>query len=342
MTTYKQSGVDIDAGDYFVDLIAPAAKSTYRKEVLSGVGPFAACFDASFKKYKNPVLVSSTDGVGTKLKLAIELGKYDTIGQDLVAMCVHDLICCGAEPLFFLDYFAVGRLEPDKHAPIIKGIARACKECNCSLVGGETAEMPGMYHGKDFDLAGFAVGVVDREKIIDSRNIKPGDVIIGIASSGIHSNGYSLVRKIITDANLDINKIGADVLAPTKLYPPLILSLLANHQPLTTNHCIKGIAHITGGGLEGNVPRILPETCAAEINMNAWPRPDIFKLLQGKGGHVSEEEMRRVFNLGIGLVLVVEKGSEDKILNDISKFGEKAWIIGSIKQRKSSQEISFV
>ena len=240
--TYKNAGVDIDAGDHFIDLIAPAAKSTYRKEVLGGVGPFAASFAIDLKKYKEPVLVSSTDGVGTKLKVAIDLGRYDTIGQDLVAMCVNDLICCGAEPLFFLDYFAMGVLKPKDHAPVIEGIARACKYCNCSLIGGETAEMPGMYHGKDFDLAGFSVGVVDKEMAIDGSKVKEGDVLIGVASSGAHSNGYSLVRKVIADSRLKWTdkfegKTLADlVLEPTKLYPPLVLRLLSNHESRILNH----------------------------------------------------------------------------------------------------------
>lgn len=338
--TYKNSGVDIDAGDHFVDLIAPAAKSTYRKEVLGGVGPFAASFALDLKKYKDPVLVSSTDGVGTKLKLAIDLHKYDTIGQDLVAMCVNDLICCGAEPLFFLDYFAMGALKPEEHAPIINGIAKACKYCNCSLIGGETAEMPGMYHGNDFDLAGFSVGVVEKNASINGSTIKPGDTIIGIASSGIHSNGYSLVRKIVSDAKIDLKKYGEALLAPTKLYPPLVMHLLSNHQSPVTSHGIKGIAHITGGGLDGNVPRILPDNCSAEIKLNSWARPEIFNVLQ-KAGNVEENEMLRVFNLGIGLVLVVEPNSAKDVVKEIEKFGEKAWIIGEIKKR-DKKEIAFI
>jgi phosphoribosylformylglycinamidine cyclo-ligase len=345
--TYKKAGVDIDAGDHFVDLIAPAAKSTYRKEVLGGVGPFAASFAVDVKRYKNPILVSSTDGVGTKLKIAIELKKYDTIGQDLVAMCVNDLICCGAEPLFFLDYFAMGKLIPEAHAPIIEGIARACKYCNCSLIGGETAEMPGMYHGDDFDLAGFAVGIVDRDKIIDGSEICAGDVIIGVESSGIHSNGYSLVRKIIKDAGLSWDyKVGGKTLAeavlePTKLYPPLISSLLSDHCSLFTVHCIKGIAHITGGGLDGNVPRIIPENFMAVINTSGWNRPPIFNLLQEKG-KVIEAEMIRVFNLGIGLVLIVKKGCEADVINKIDAAGEKGHVIGEIRKKTDSKEIIFI
>ncbi|MBI2974226.1 MAG: phosphoribosylformylglycinamidine cyclo-ligase [Deltaproteobacteria bacterium] len=333
--TYKKSGVDIDAGDHFVDLIAPMAKSTYRSEVLGGIGPFAASFALDLKKYKNPILISSTDGVGTKLKLAIELKKYDTIGQDLVAMCVNDLICCGGEPLFFLDYFAVGKLKPKEHASIVGGIAKACKYCNCSLIGGETAEMPGLYHGDDFDLAGFAVGAVEKDKIIDGKNIGAGDVIIGVASSGVHSNGYSLVRKIMQEARLDLNApmegktLGDILLEPTKLYPPLILSLLSDHQSPATSHRIKAIAHITGGGLMGNVPRVIPDAYTAVIDMSSWKRPAIFNLLQEKGG-VAEEEMRRVFNLGIGLVLVAEKKSAEEILRQIATEGELGWLIGEI------------
>ncbi|PIR17402.1 MAG: phosphoribosylformylglycinamidine cyclo-ligase [Deltaproteobacteria bacterium CG11_big_fil_rev_8_21_14_0_20_49_13] len=344
--TYKNAGVDIDAGDHFIDLIAPAAKSTYRKEVLGGVGPFAASFAIDLKKYKEPVLVSSTDGVGTKLKVAIDLGRYDTIGQDLVAMCVNDLICCGAEPLFFLDYFAMGVLKPKDHAPVIEGIARACKYCNCSLIGGETAEMPGMYHGKDFDLAGFSVGVVDKEMAIDGSKVKEGDVLIGVASSGAHSNGYSLVRKVIADSRLKWTdkfegKTLADlVLEPTKLYPPLVLRLLSNHESRITNHGIKAIAHITGGGLDGNVPRVVPEDLTAIIKIDAWKRPLIFRLLQEKG-NVAEEEMRRVFNLGIGLVLAVDKNSADEIQKSIEKFGERCYKLGHIEKRKD-KEIIFI
>ena len=322
-TTYKDAGFDINAGDDFVDIIAPMAKATYRKEVLGGVGPFAALFELDIKKYSRPVIVSSTDGVGTKLKLAIELKRYDTIGQDLVAMCVNDLICCGAEPLFFLDYFAMGKLLPNEHAPIINGIAKACKVCNCTLIGGETAEMPGMYLNKDFDLAGFAVGVVDKEKIISGKDIVPGDVLIGVASSGIHSNGYSLVRKIIATAGLDLNSHADAVLAPTKLYPPLVKRLLA--------HPIKGIAHITGGGLIGNVPRMLPDGLMAKIDMKAWKRPEIFDLLQ-KAGNVPEEEMKNVFNLGVGLVLAVDKKVAEAVLSEIKHCGENGFLIGTVEK----------
>ncbi len=332
---YRKSGVDIEAGDDFVDLIKPMAKSTTRPEVISGVGPFAACFSAKFKDYKHPVLVASTDGVGTKLKIAIDIGKYDTIGQDLVAMCVNDLVCAGAEPLFFLDYLALSHLDPKRHAPIVGGIARACKECNCALIGGETAEMPGMYKEGDFDLAGFTVGVVDKDKIIDGAKIKPGDTILGIASSGIHSNGYSLVRKIIDDNKLGwgtkVNgkSLGDIVLTPTKLYPPVLTNALTHQR---TN--VLGIAHITGGGLEGNVPRILPKGCSAEIKMGSWEIPEIFTFLQEKG-RVSDEEMRQVFNLGIGLVVVTDKPSE--VMKQIK--GD-CWIIGTIK--KGDQSITFV
>jgi phosphoribosylformylglycinamidine cyclo-ligase len=329
---YKKAGVDIDAGDRFVDIIAPAAKATYRKEVMGGIGPFAALFELDLKKYKRPVLVSSTDGVGTKLKLAIELKRYDTIGQDLVAMCVNDLICCGAEPLFFLDYFAMGRLLPEEHAPVIKGIARACKECGCSLIGGETAEMPGMYMKDDFDLAGFAVGVVEKDKIINGTMTEAGDVIIGIASSGVHSNGYSLVRRVIEDAKVELASVADMFLAPTKLYPSLVRGLLQKH-----GGGIKGIAHITGGGLEGNIPRVLPETFAAELDAGSWERPEVFGFLQ-RHGNIQEDEMRRVFNLGIGLAIVVSKGSAEHVMRDIKDTGEKAWVIGKIIKRKRENE----
>ncbi len=349
---YKKSGVDIEAGDRFVDLIAPAAKATYRKEVMGGIGPFAALFELDLKKYKKPVLVSSTDGVGTKLKLAIELKRYDTIGQDLVAMCVNDLICCGAEPLFFLDYFAMGKLLPEEHAPIIKGIARACKECDCSLIGGETAEMPGMYMKDDFDLAGFSVGVVDKDKIIDGTKIKEGDIIIGVASSGIHSNGYSLVRKVIEDAKIQLspsplplshqgrgNSVADMLLEPTKLYPNLVKNILHHNDG---KHHIKGIAHITGGGLEGNVPRVFPKSCAAELDIDSWERPEVFNFLQ-RLGSIPENEMRRVFNLGIGLAIVVSEESVERVMHDIKGVGEKAWVIGKIVGRKKNgKEVIFV
>ncbi len=344
--TYKNSGVDIDAGDHFVDLIAPHAKSTYRPEVMGGVGPFAASFAVNFKNMKNPVLVSSTDGVGTKLKVAIDHDRYDTIGQDLVGMCVNDLVCCGAEPLFFLDYFAVGALKPEAHAPVIAGIARACKVCNCSLIGGETAEMPGMYSGKDFDLAGFSVGIVDRDLSIDGRHVAAGDVLIGVASSGLHSNGYSLVRKIISDASLDWNsKVGDKtlldaVLEPTKLYPPLVLSLVDGGRS-HLDHGIHGIAHITGGGLPGNVPRVIPEKLQAKIKLSSWKRPAIFDVLQ-KAGSVDDFEMLRVFNCGLGLVLAVSPKKSDAILKKINAFGESAYVIGEVIERKNKDDILTV
>jgi len=335
--TYKGSGVDIEAGDKFVDIIAPYAKSTYRKEVMDGIGPFAAMFSLDLNKFKDPVIVSSTDGVGTKLKLAIDACKFDTIGQDLVAMCVNDLICCGAEPLFFLDYFATGELKPSEHAVIIKGIANACKECGCSLIGGETAEMPGLYAAGDFDLAGFSVGAVGKADIIDGSRIIPGDVLIGIDSSGVHSNGYSLVRKIVKDSGANLNEVADMLLAPTKLYPRLVSRLLS---AAGVKGKIKGIAHITGGGLEGNVPRVFPKDCAAVLDINSWQRPEAFRFLQ-KAGNVEEAEMRRVFNLGIGLVLATDKGTADALLREIKGAGENARVIGEVIPRKDETEVFF-
>ncbi|MCX7178852.1 MAG: phosphoribosylformylglycinamidine cyclo-ligase, partial [Proteobacteria bacterium] len=297
--TYRAAGVDIDAGDALVERIKPFAKRTMRPEVLAGIGGFGALFEIS-KKYREPVLVSGTDGVGTKLKLAFEHQRHDTIGQDLVAMSVNDILVQGAEPMFFLDYFACGKLDVDTAAAVIKGIAYGCELAGCALIGGETAEMPGMYPANEYDLAGFAVGVVEKAQIIDGRSIAAGDVVLGLASSGAHSNGYSLIRKILERTRPDVaadfhGRPLLDVLmAPTRIYVKPLLALM---QALP----VKGLAHITGGGLTENVPRILPEHLCADLSSSQWPLPPLFKWLQAEG-QVPADEMHRVFNCGIGMV----------------------------------------
>lgn len=308
--TYKDSGVDIDAGNEAVRLIKDAVRSTYRAEVLGDLGGFGGLF--ALKNYNEPVLVSGTDGVGTKLKIAFMLDKHDTIGQDAVAMCVNDILVQGAEPLFFLDYLAVGKLQPAKVAEIVGGVAKACKECNCALIGGETAEMSGFYNGGEYDIAGFAVGVVEKNQLITPARVGVGDVLIGLPSSGLHSNGFSLVRKIVferkkfkVDDRIDeLGKtIGEELLAPTRLYPPVCLPII---QKLGGK--IHGLIHITGGGFYDNIPRALPEGCGAEIDADTWAIPPIFKLLQS-WGDVDWREMFRTFNCGIGMILIVEEAA---------------------------------
>ncbi|MDO8462191.1 MAG: phosphoribosylformylglycinamidine cyclo-ligase [Deltaproteobacteria bacterium] len=332
-STYKEAGVDIDSGNRFVQKIKPFLKKTERPEVLSRFGHFAGLFQINTIKYTQPVLVSSTDGVGTKLKVAIEMKKFDTIGIDLVAMCVNDVLCLGAEPLFFLDYYASGKLEVDEAALVVKGIAEACAGINCTLIGGETAEMPTVYNKGDFDLAGFTVGMVNRDQIIDGSSIAIGNKIIGIASSGPHSNGYSLIHKILKDHNVALTdrpkglnqSLGEELLTPTHLYVNPILNLIKSFSLL-------GIAHITGGGLLENLPRILPEGCRAEIKLANWPRPAIFRWLQ-ETGNVKEEEMQRVFNCGIGLMLVVPENQAADIVHQLAGQKEKAWVIGDVVAR---------
>ncbi len=334
---YKKAGVDIDAGEKFVRNIRPLIKATFRRGVISEIGGFGGFFAPDFAEMREPVLVSGTDGVGTKLRIAIDLEKLDTIGIDLVAMCINDIACSGAEPLFFLDYFATSKLEPDSHTTIIKGISDACKRARCALIGGETAEMPDMYSEGDFDLAGFAVGVVDRAKIIDGSDIGVGHAIIGIASSGFHSNGYSLIRKIIRDANLQLNKVyegfdsplGEALLTPTKVYSPLIINL-------TRDFNIKGIAHITGGGFWDNIPRILPKGVQAVISKQSWIVPQMFRFFQ-KHGTIDDHELFRVFNCGIGLVLVVPADQAPEILHAINSQGERAWQIGTTRIRPADE-----
>ncbi|HEX5391987.1 MAG TPA: phosphoribosylformylglycinamidine cyclo-ligase [Rhodocyclaceae bacterium] len=340
--TYRDAGVDIDAGDALVDRIKPFAKRTMRPEVLGGIGGFGALFEIS-KKFKEPVLVSGTDGVGTKLKLAFHLNKHDTVGQDLVAMSVNDILVQGAEPLFFLDYFACGKLDVDTAADVIKGIAQGCELAGCALIGGETAEMPSMYPDGEYDLAGFAVGAVEKSQIIDGTTIKPGDVVLGLASSGAHSNGYSLVRKILERANLSEADVNADfhgrplrdvLMAPTRIYVKPLLKLMATLP-------VKGMAHITGGGLVENVPRVLPENVTAILEQKAWPLPPLFQWLQ-KEGNVADAEMHRVFNCGIGMVVIVAADQADQAQALLTAEGETVYRVGRIEARKEGQAQTIV
>jgi len=329
--TYKKAGVDIDEGDRFVDLIGPIVKKTFRPEVMTEIGLFGALFKLDIKKYKNPVLVSGTDGVGTKLKVAFMVDRHDTVGIDLVAMCVNDILTSGAEPLFFLDYFATGKLKPEKAAEVIKGIATGCREAECALVGGETAEMPGFYDRGEYDLSGFAVGVVDQNEIIDGSKIKQGDAVIGLASSGIHSNGYSLVRKIFFDRKkMSVRKyvpelkgtLGDELLRPTKIYVKACNAVIEKVS-------IKGMAHITGGGIPGNLPRVFPRGVGAIIEERAWSVPPVFKVIE-QLGNVPLNDMKRTFNMGIGFVMIVAKEDADETLLLLKKAGYKASHIGSM------------
>ncbi len=331
MTTYRDSGVDIEAGDAFVDRIKPLVRSTFRPEVLTDLGGFGGLFALQSKKYQDPVLVSGTDGVGTKLKIAFLMEKHDTVGIDLVAMCVNDIAVSGAEPLFFLDYFATGTLSPAKAQEVVKGIAEGCRQAGCALIGGETAEMPSFYPDGEYDLAGFAVGVVDRPKLIDGTTIRPGDAVIGLASSGLHSNGYSLARRVLLDdakltvasrlADLD-RPLGDVLLTPTRIYAKQILTLL-QHAP------IKGIAHITGGGITENLPRVFRPGVRARIHRSRWTVPPIFSIIRELGA-VDREEMYRVFNMGIGMILVVASDCVDTVLTRASALGDQGVVIGEI------------
>jgi phosphoribosylformylglycinamidine cyclo-ligase len=331
MTTYRDAGVDIDAGNEFVRRITPLVRSTFRPEVLTDLGGFGGLFRFDAARYTDPVLVSGTDGVGTKLKIAFLMDQHDTVGIDLVAMCANDIAVSGAEPLFFLDYLATGKLAVPKAEAIVKGIAEGCRQAGCALIGGETAEMPSFYSEGEYDLAGFAVGVVDRPNIIDGRDIRPGDVLIGLASTGLHSNGYSLARRVLLDdGRLNLHKavedlaqpLGEVLLTPTRIYAKQVLGLAKSSK-------IHGIAHITGGGLTENLPRIFPKGCRAVIKRGAWDIPPIFKLIQ-KMGHVSDAEMFRVFNMGVGLVLVVPASEADRVVAHAAKLGERPFRIGDI------------
>jgi len=325
--TYSDSGVDIDKADKLVDFIGSAVKKTYSKGVLAGIGGFSAAFQLP-KGYKNPLLISCTDGVGTKLKIAFTAKKHSTIGIDLVAMSINDLVTCGAKPLFFLDYFATGKLELKQAKEVIKGIIDGCKMSDCALIGGETAEMPDFYPKGEYDLSGFAVGVVDKDKIINGKNIKNGDVIIGLGSSGLHSNGFSLVRKLIKKN--EWKKFSNMLLAPTKIYSRLVLELIKKFN-------IKGIAHITGGGLPENTPRILPKNVKAVIRKKSWPVPEIYNILK-KRGNMSEKEIFRTFNMGIGMVLIVPQSQSQAILKFSNKY-HKAYIIGKIEKGNQIVEL---
>ncbi len=333
--SYKDAGVDIDAGNALVDRIKGVAKRTRRPEVMAGLGGFGALCELP-KGYDEPVLVSGTDGVGTKLRLAMELGIHDSIGIDLVAMCVNDLIVQGAEPLFFLDYYATGKLNIDTAAAVVEGIGKGCEMAGCALVGGETAEMPGMYEGEDYDLAGFCVGVVEKSKIIDGSKVQIGDQLIGLASSGAHSNGYSLIRKIIDVAKADLQQdiegqtLGQALLAPTRIYIKSLLALL--------QQCpVHALSHITGGGLLENIPRVLPAGATAVIDTQSWQRPAIFNWLQQQG-NVQATEMHRTFNCGIGMVLCVPAADCDKALQLLAEQGENAMLIGQIEAAGKDEE----
>ena len=337
--SYRDAGVDIDAGDALVERIKPFARRTMRPEVLAGIGGFGALFEIS-KHYREPVLVAGTDGVGTKLKLAFELQRHDTVGIDLVAMSVNDILVQGAEPLFFLDYFACGKLDVDTAAAVIQGIAAGCDQAGCALIGGETAEMPGMYPPGEYDLAGFAVGVVEKSRIIDGRAIVAGDTVLGLASSGAHSNGYSLIRRILERsrqdlaATLDGQPFADAIMAPTRIYVKPMLEVLKSIP-------VKGMAHITGGGLTGNVPRILPERLVAEIQASAWPLPPLFHWLR-ETGNVAASEMYRTFNCGIGFVIVVDPTHADAAVQTLSELGEKVFRIGRIRARQGDEPQTLI
>ncbi len=337
--TYRDAGVDIDAGDQLVENIKPFARRTLRPGVMAGIGGFGALFRVP-RGYKEPVLVSGTDGVGTKLKLAFELKRHDTVGIDLVAMSVNDILTLGAEPLFFLDYYACGKLDVKSATQVVKGIAAGCEQAGCALIGGETAEMPGMYPAGEYDLAGFAVGVVEKSRIIDGKSIRPGDVILGLASNGAHSNGYSLIRKIISSRKVNLSarlngKALKDlILAPTRIYVKPVLALMKK-VPL------KGLAHITGGGLVENIPRMLSSGLCARIDGRAWPMPPLFDWLQ-RQGNVADSEMHRVFNCGIGMVIVVAARDAARAQTLLARAGERVWRIGEVSRRARGQAQTVV
>jgi len=338
--TYREAGVDIDAGDELVERIKPFAKKTLRPEVLTGIGGFGALVEVS-KKYQNPVMVAGTDGVGTKLKIAFRLKKHDTIGIDLVAMSVNDILVSGAEPIFFLDYFACSKLDVGVASDVVKGIAEGCERANCALIGGETAEMPGMYDPNEYDLAGFAVGLVEKAKIIDGTKIVAGDRIIGLASSGLHSNGYTLVRKVVAVSGADLydtfdgtRTLGEAILEPTRIYVKPVLATLAKV-------AVKGVAHITGGGLTENIPRVLPENVCARLETALWPRPAIFEWLQRKGD-IEDAEMQRTFNCGLGMVLIVAAEDAKAAIEALADNGAQAFEVGSIVERKAGEPPTVV
>ena len=340
--SYRDAGVDIDAGSALVEAIKPAAKSTDRPGVLGGLGGFGGLFDLKACGYSDPLLVAATDGVGTKLKLAIDSGRHDTVGIDLVAMCVNDLVVQGAEPLFFLDYYATGRLEPAQGAAIVQGIAEGCRQAGCALIGGETAEMPGLYRGGDYDLAGFAVGAVERDKLLDGQGVAPGDVILGLASNGLHSNGFSLVRKIVERSGLALTapapfapeqSLGTALLVPTRIYVRACLAALKAGG-------LKALAHITGGGLPENLPRVLPPNCAAEIDLGAFSRPPVFAWL-AEVGRLSQEELLKTFNCGLGMVAVAAEAQAEALTETFRGEGEQVFVIGRVVERGEGPALRF-
>jgi phosphoribosylformylglycinamidine cyclo-ligase len=329
--SYRDAGVDIDAGNELVERIKPAIKATRREGCVGSIGGFGGLFELPLERYRNPLLVSGTDGVGTKLKLAIELDRLDGIGTDLVAMCVNDIAVLGAEALFFLDYYATGQLQVDQAERVITGIAAGCQLAGCALIGGETAEMPGVYRDQDFDLAGFCVGIVEKERVIDGSRVEAGNLLVALASSGVHSNGFSLVRKIIEISDADLSQacgtqsLADALIAPTRIYVKNLLELSKQFQ-------INAIAHITGGGLVDNIPRVLPDHLAAKIDLSSWAMPPVFKWLQ-QSGNISEGEMMRTFNCGAGMVLAIDAQHEQHCLQQLRDLGETAWVIGEIGER---------
>lgn len=338
--TYKGAGVDVEAGYEAVRLMKEHTKRTEIPGVLGGIGSFGGFFELDLSKYKNPILVSGTDGVGTKLQIAFMMDKHDTIGIDCVAMCVNDVACHGAQPLYFLDYIGTGRLEPGVAADIVKGVCDGCIEAGCALIGGETAEMPGFYKAKEYDLAGFAVGAVDKSKIINGSAVKAGDAIIGIASSGIHSNGYSLVRKLffeLNDYRVDTYveelgcTLGEELLKPTRIYVKTVQSMIEKF-------AIKGIAHITGGGFIENIPRTIPEGLKAVVDLNSYEVPQIFKLMQ-RLGNIEEREMYNTYNMGIGMVFVVDSGIAEDVLKELKTLGETAYLLGTVEKGEGGIEL---
>lgn len=336
--TYADAGVDIDAGNTLVERIKPLVASTRRAGVLGGIGGFGGLFEVPVDRYKQPVMVSGADGVGTKLKLAIEMGIHDTIGIDLVAMCVNDIIVCGAEPLWFLDYYATGKLDVNQAQSVIKGIVEGCLQSGAALLGGETAEMPGLYAQEDYDLAGFAVGVVEKSAIIDGSKVAAGNSIIALAASGPHSNGYSLIRKLLQGHDLQqaigSTTLGEALLAPTRIYAKSVAALCANTD-------VHAIAHITGGGITENIPRVLPIGTEAVIDQSSWQQPDVFKWLQN-AGNISDQEMLKTFNCGIGMVLVVDSGDVSSAINTLQSIGENAFVIGTIEPSKNPPAVRYL
>ncbi len=328
--SYLDSGVNITKGNALIEQIKPIAKSTTRPEVLAGLGGFGAMFELSFNKYKHPILISSTDGVGTKLKIAQMLNKHDTIGIDLVAMCVNDLIVQGGEPLFFLDYYATSKLNTKLATSVIYGIGEGCKQSGCALIGGETAEMPGMYQGEEYDLVGFCVGITDKNKIINGTKVTIGNHIIALASSGPHSNGYSLIHKVLAQSNPTDKQLN-ELIEPTRIYVKSILSLIKKFS-------VHAISHITGGGLLENIPRVFPKNLSAQLDVNSWQLPSIFQFLQDSG-NIDMMEMYRVFNCGIGMVIIVPEEQSADAIEYLNEIGEQAWLVGEIKNNQGNQVI---